>query len=70
MKLSFLLICLGGLLAATAVSWTHVWDRGTIKHLHQQLKSGKLPVGWYATIVSPLSLMLVIVGMYLALTWR
>jgi len=69
-KLSLLLICLGGLLAATALGFTPVWDRGAIKQLHQQMKRGKLPVSLYAKIVGPLSLMLVIVGMYLALTWR
>jgi hypothetical protein len=70
MKLSLLLICLGGLLAATALGVTQVWERGAIKQLHQLLKSGRLPVSLYAKIVGPLSLMLVIVGMYLALTWR
>ena len=70
MKLSLLLICLGGLLAATALGWTQVWDRNSIGQLHQQLKSGRLPVSLYATIMAPLSLMLVIVGVYLALTWR
>jgi hypothetical protein len=47
-----------------------VWDRKSIRRLHQQLKSGKLPVGLYATVMAPLSLALVITGMYLALTWR
>lgn len=70
MKLSLLLICFGGLLAATALSWTQVWDRKTIKQLQQLLKSGRLPVSLYAAIVAPLSLALVITGMYLALTWR
>jgi hypothetical protein len=70
MKLSLLLICLGGLLAATALSWTQVWDRRTIKQLHHSLKSGKLSVSVYAKIVAPLSLALVIEGVYLALTWR
>jgi hypothetical protein len=70
MKLSLLLICLGGLLAATALGWTQVWERSAIKRLHQLLKSGSLPVSLYAKIVGPLALMLVIVGMYLALTWR
>ena len=70
MKLSLLLICLGGLLAATALGWTQVWDRNTIKQLHHLLKSGRLPVTLYATIMAPLSLSLVIAGMYLALTWR
>jgi hypothetical protein len=70
MKLSLLLICLGGLLAATALGWTPVWDRNSIKQLHQLMKRGKLPVSLYAKIVGPASLMLVIVGMYLALTWR
>jgi cell division protein FtsX len=70
MKLSLLLICLGGLLAATALSWTQVWERSSIKQLHQLLKSGSLSVSLYAKIVGPLSLTLVMVGMYLALTWR
>jgi uncharacterized membrane protein len=70
MKLSLLLICLGSLLAATALGWTPVWDRNTIKLLYQQLKAGRVPVGVYATIMAPVSLTLVLLGMYLALTWR
>jgi hypothetical protein len=70
MKLSLLLIGLGSLLAATALGWTPVWDRNTIKQLYQQLKAGRVPVGAYATIMAPVSLTLVLVGVYLALTWR
>ena len=70
MKLSLLLICLGSLLAATALGWTPVWDRNTIKLLYQQVKAGRVPVGVYATIMAPVSLTLVLVGVYLALTWR
>jgi hypothetical protein len=70
MKLSLLLICLGSLLAATALWWTPVWDRNTIKLLYQQVKSGRVPVGVYAKIMAPVSLTLVLVGVYLALTWR
>jgi len=70
MKLSLLLIGLGSLLAATALSWTRVWDRNSIRQLHQALRTGQLRVGIYAMIVAPVSLALVIAGMYLALTWR
>jgi uncharacterized membrane protein len=70
MKLSLLLIGLGSLLAATAFRWTPVWDRNTIKQLYAQLRAGRVPVGVYATIMAPVSLTLVLLGMYLALTWR
>ena len=70
MKLSLLLISIGSLLAATALGWTPVWDRNTIKLLYQQVKAGRVPVGVYATIMAPVSLALVLAGVYLALTWR
>jgi hypothetical protein len=70
MKLSFLLICLGGLLAATTLRWSQIWDRRTLKQIHQDIKAGKQRSSLYQKIVAPVSLTLIIVGLYLAFTWR
>jgi hypothetical protein len=70
MKLSFLLTCLGGLLAATTLSWSQMWDRRSFKQLYQDARVGKLHSSLYAKIVGPVSFALVIAGIYLALTWR
>jgi hypothetical protein len=71
MKLSTLLILLGGLLAATTVSWSHVWRlRQSFDQLYRDAKAGKLRSSRYARIVAFVSLALIIAGMYLALTWR
>ena len=70
MGISLVLIGLGALLAASALGWTRVWDRNSISELHDRLKTGRLRVGLYATIVAPISLALVIAGVYLALLLR
>jgi hypothetical protein len=70
MKLSFLLICLGGLLAATTLNWSTIWDRRPLRQLYRDARIGKLRNSLYAKIVVPVSLALIIAGMYLALTWR
>jgi hypothetical protein len=70
MKTSFLLICLGGLLAATTIRWTQFPDRRSLKQVHQDIKSGKQRSTLYAKIVAPVSAALIVVGLYLALTWR
>ena len=70
MKLSFLLICLGGLLAATSLRWSPIWDRRPMKQIYQDIKAGKQRSTLYQKIVAPVSLTLIIVGLYLALTWR
>jgi hypothetical protein len=71
MKLSALLICLGGLLAATALTWSKMSTRRSIKQVYLDVKSGReLGVGVYAMIIAPVSLVLIITGLYLALTWR
>jgi hypothetical protein len=69
-KLSTLLICLGGLLAATALVWSKMSSRRSIKQVYLEVKSGRGRVGIYAMIVAPVSLALIIAGLYLALTWR
>jgi hypothetical protein len=71
MKLSALLICLGGLLAATALTWSKMSTRRSVKQVYLDVKSGReLRVGVYAMIIAPVSLVLIIAGLYLALTWR
>ncbi len=71
MKLSALLICLGALLAATALTWSKMSTRRSVKQVYLDVKSGReLRVGVYAMIIAPVSLVLIIAGLYLALTWR
>jgi hypothetical protein len=70
MKLSTLLILLGGLLSATTLKWSQVWDRRTISQIYQDAKAGKQRATLYARIIVPISLTLILIGMYLALTSR
>jgi hypothetical protein len=70
MKTSFLLICLGGLLAATTLSWSQLSDRRSLKQVHLDIKAGKQRSTLYAKIVAPISVALIAAGLYLALTWR
>jgi hypothetical protein len=70
MKLSTLLILLAGLLLATTLKWSQVWERRTIGQIYQDAKAGKQRATLYARIIAPISLVLIIVGIYLALTWR
>lgn len=70
MKLSALLISLGGFLSATGLIASEMWSRRSIKQVYLEVKAGKGRVGLYAMVVAPVSLALIIVGLYLALTWR
>ncbi|MDB6008898.1 MAG: hypothetical protein JWL65_1148 [Gammaproteobacteria bacterium] len=70
MKLSTLLICLGGLLSATGLGRSQMWSRRSIKQVYLEVKAGRGRVGLYAMIVAPVSLALIIAGLYLAFTWR
>ena len=71
MRLGALLICLGGLLAATALNWSKMSSRRSIKQIYMDVKTGRMPrVGVYAMIIAPVSLVLIMAGLYLALTWR
>ena len=70
MKLSSLLIVLSGLLAATTMKWALLWDHRTIGQIYRDAKSGKSRSSTYARIVAPISIALMIAGIYLALTWR
>ena len=70
MKLSFLLITLGGLLAATGLRWSQFWDRRSLTQVYQDIKAGKQRSTLYQKIVAPVPSTLIIVGMYSAFTWR
>jgi hypothetical protein len=70
MKLSTLLILLGGLLSATTLKWSQIRDRRTIGQIYQDAKAGKQRTTLRARISGYLSLILVLTGIYLALTWR
>lgn len=70
MKLSTLLIVLGGLLSATTLKWSQIWNRRTLTEIYQDAKAGKRRSTVYAKIIGPISFILILVGMYLALTWR
>jgi hypothetical protein len=54
-KLSTLLIVLGGHLAATTVKWSKVSGRHTVPVVYQHAKAGKLGVTMYAKLVAPVS---------------
>jgi len=70
MKLSTLLILLAGLLLATTQKWSQMWDRRTISQIYRDAKAGKQRSTLYARIIAPISLTLIVIGTYLALTWR
>ncbi|MGB6488423.1 MAG: hypothetical protein WBE91_16220 [Steroidobacteraceae bacterium] len=71
MKLSALLTILGGLLAATTRKWPiFTGDKRMVGQIYRDAKAGKQRASLYAKVVAPVSLMLIIIGMYLALTWR
>jgi hypothetical protein len=70
MKPSSLLITLGALLSATTFKWSELWDRRTLREICQDAKAGKLHTTLYTKIVAPVSVVLIIVGTYLDLTWR
>ena len=70
MKLSTLLIVLGGLLSATTLKWSQIRDRRTVAEIYRDAKAGKLRSTLYAKIIAPISFILIPAGMYLALTWR
>jgi hypothetical protein len=70
MKLSTLLILVGGLLSATTLKWPQIWDRRTLSEIYRDAKAGKLRTTLYAKIVGRVSLIIIFVGIYLAFTWR
>jgi hypothetical protein len=71
MKLSTVIIILGGLLLATTRKWPIITlDKRTIGQVYQDARAGKLRSSLYAKLVTPVSILLIIIGTYLELTWR
>ncbi len=68
MELSHWLILLGGLLSATTMDWSHGAYRRTLKEIYDTAKAGQLRSTLYARLVAPVSVALIVVGVYLALT--
>jgi hypothetical protein len=69
-KTSTLLICLGGLIAATTVRWGHLRDGRTMKQIYQDARDGKLRSSRYSKFMSWVAVALIVTGLYLAVTWR
>ena len=61
---------LGGLLSATTMRWSDLWDRRTISQIYQDAKDGRARASTYAKIIVPVSLALIAAGVYLATTGR
>ena len=76
MKLSTLLMTLGFLLLLTTRSWSQWWKdlRGTnrtSKQIYQDFRSGKEPrMSLYAHVVTFVSMVLMIAGMYVSCSGR
>ena len=68
MRSSTLLMMAGGALSATAIKWSQLRGRRTLKDIHRDVKEGRLRISPYQHIVGVLSLMLILVGLYLALS--
>lgn len=66
MKTSTLVILAAGLLAATTFKWSELRTRRTVGDIYREAKAGRLRISLYRTIVSLATLILIIVGMYLA----
>jgi hypothetical protein len=69
-KLSTLLIVLAGLLSLTTMRWSELRDRRTISQIYRDARAGKQRSSAYQRLVGWGSLLLLVVGVYLALTWR
>ena len=68
MKTSTLVIILGGLLSMTTVKWSQLWDRRTLGQINQDIRAGKQRASRYAKVVAPVALILMIAGIYMALS--
>jgi hypothetical protein len=70
MRTSTLVILAGGLLAATTVKWSDPNLRRTLGGIYREAKAGRLRSSLYDTLAGWASLILLIVGMYLAFSGK
>jgi hypothetical protein len=68
MRLSTLIIIAAGLLSATTFKWSKQRMRRTMSDIYREAKAGRLRTSPYENMVGLASLILIIVGMYLAFT--
>ena len=68
-QLSTLLMILASALSLTTTRWSQLWDRRTLTQIAKDIRSGKQPrPSMYARIVFPVTLVLLVAGIYLAVT--
>jgi len=68
MRTSTLVVFAAGLLAATMVKWSELRTGRTLGDIYREAKAGRLRISPYRLIAGPTSLILVIGGIYLALS--
>jgi hypothetical protein len=68
MRTSTLVILAGGLLAATTVKWSDPRLRRSLGDIYREAKAGRLRSSLYDKLVASASIILLIIGMYLALS--
>jgi hypothetical protein len=66
MRSSTLIIIAAGLLSATTFKWSKQRMRSSMSDLYREAKAGRLRTSPYRKVVSLVSWILIIVGMYLA----
>jgi hypothetical protein len=67
-RTSTLITSAGGLLAATAIKWSDLRTRRTLGDIYREAKAGRLRMSPYRAIAGPASLVLIVVGTYLAIS--
>jgi hypothetical protein len=70
MRSSTLIIIAGGLLSATTFSWSELRSQGhrRISDIYRDAKAGRIRSSLYRKFASLASLILIIVGLYLAIS--
>ena len=66
MRSSTLIIIAAGLLSATTFKWSELKIRRTMTDIYREAKAGRLRTSPYRKVTGLASLILIIVGMYLA----
>jgi hypothetical protein len=67
-RTSTLIISAAGLLAATTIKWSELRTRRTLGDIYREAKAGRLRMSPYRAIAGPVSLVLMVVGVYLAIS--
>jgi hypothetical protein len=70
MRSSTLIIIAGGLLSATAIDWSELQSQGQrrISDIYRDAKAGRIRSSLYRKLATLASLVLIVVGFYLAIS--